>query len=150
MDQLECCNRLPFPIPRSSHCPKLYQGVKCFNPFMDMVKGCVSEESYEIFEALRSWFHDILEYLCENNGANVGKYWVTTWVTLQRGDVIKYSNLYFVSSYLSVLDDFEEYDKQKHDTCTREINRHIITCAAENLIATPEVNRKTLSEENCR
>ncbi|XP_040155435.1 uncharacterized protein LOC120895807 [Anopheles arabiensis] len=95
------------------HCPKLYQGAKCFNPFMDMVKGCVSEESYEIFEALRSWFHDILEYLCENNGANV------------------------------------EYDKQKHDTCTREINRHIITCAAENLIATPEVNRKTLSEENC-
>ena len=72
---------------------------------MDMVKGCVSEESYEIFEALRSWFHDILEYLCENNGANVGKYGATTWVALQRGTVIRYSNLYFVSSNLSVLDD---------------------------------------------
>uniref|UniRef100_A0A182QCY9 Secreted protein n=1 Tax=Anopheles farauti TaxID=69004 RepID=A0A182QCY9_9DIPT len=97
----------------SRHCPKLFEAVKCFDPFMDMVKGCVSAESYEIFQALRSWFEDILNYLCEDNGANI------------------------------------VYDKEKHDSCTREINRHIITCAAENLIATPELNRKALSEESC-
>ncbi|XP_053663819.1 uncharacterized protein LOC128712979 [Anopheles marshallii] len=95
------------------HCPNLFEGVKCFNPFLDMVKGCVTEESFEIFQALHNWFHDILEYLCEKNGANI------------------------------------EYDKEKHDACTREVNKYIITCAAENLIATPEVNRKTLSEANC-
>uniref|UniRef100_A0A182WJK7 Uncharacterized protein n=1 Tax=Anopheles minimus TaxID=112268 RepID=A0A182WJK7_9DIPT len=97
----------------SRHCPNLFEGVKCFNPFMDMVKGCVNAESYEIFQALHNWFHDILEYLCENNGVHI------------------------------------EYDKEKHDICTREINKYIITCAAEHLIATPEVNRKTLTEENC-
>ncbi|XP_053674758.1 uncharacterized protein LOC128725065 [Anopheles nili] len=97
----------------SRHCPKLFVGVKCFDPFMDIVKSCVNAESYEIFQALRGWFQDILEYLCENNGANI------------------------------------VYNKQKHDACTREINKYIITCAAENLIGTPEVNRKTLSEENC-
>uniref|UniRef100_A0AAG5DAC9 Uncharacterized protein n=1 Tax=Anopheles atroparvus TaxID=41427 RepID=A0AAG5DAC9_ANOAO len=95
------------------HCPQLFEGVKCFDPFVEMVKGCVNADSFEIFQALRRWFQDILEYLCENNGANIS------------------------------------YDKQKHDNCTGEINKYIITCAAEHIIATPQLNRKTLSEEHC-
>ncbi|XP_058122055.1 uncharacterized protein LOC131282100 [Anopheles ziemanni] len=95
------------------HCPDLFEGVKCFDPFVSMVQGCVNTESFEIFQALRGWFQGILEYLCENNGANV------------------------------------VYDKNKHDNCTHEINKYIITCAAEHVVLSPELNRKTLTQENC-
>ncbi|XP_058066265.1 uncharacterized protein LOC131215886 [Anopheles bellator] len=97
------------------HCPKMYEAIKCFDPFMDVVRGCVDKESYEIFHALRNWFQDILHFLCDSNGTNFA------------------------------------YDKRKHDECTRDMNQHIITCAAENMniISTPDLNRKTLLEENC-
>ncbi|XP_049542761.1 uncharacterized protein LOC125955665 [Anopheles darlingi] len=97
------------------HCPKLYEGVKCFDPFVELVRTCVDEESFEIFSSLRAWFRDILDFLCESNGTN------------------------FV------------YDKKKHDACTRDLNVHLITCAAENMnfIITPQLNRRNLSEEFC-
>ncbi|XP_062704680.1 uncharacterized protein LOC134286980 [Aedes albopictus] len=53
------------------HCPNLMQASGCFDPFMKNVKSCVQGDNFEIFEAMRNWITDVLEHICEDNGARI-------------------------------------------------------------------------------
>ncbi|XP_058466061.1 uncharacterized protein LOC131439270 [Malaya genurostris] len=53
------------------HCPNLSKATNCFGPFMKVVKSCVPEQNFEIFESLRGWFADVLAHICEDNGKNI-------------------------------------------------------------------------------
>lgn len=40
---------------------------------MKVVKTCVQEDDYEIFESMRDWITGVMEHICDDNGSRISK-----------------------------------------------------------------------------